>query len=230
MSVNIYFCPQNKMRTNFCSTKRSFERRHNFSLTLISYLRLIAPKARRLRLTISISMPWHLWTGIMICILSVCEIGISCQFTFTYFLLFKFSFTSTRVLISFRVFYILMAAEKLRHQSRLPTQFESVYWLLRVLTPQVYLNSLSVSVTVSLQHQLGLSSIFPSTPHYKPDTNCIILIAYLQLHALMLCSVYRFQNTPEKEFKTTNTMLNVMENLDFFWNPFKQIKLLTFEC
>ena len=79
-----------------------------------------------------------------------------------------------------------MAAVKHRHQSRLPTQFESVYWLLRVLTPQVYLNSLSVSVTVSLQHQLGLSSIFPSTPHYKPDTNCIILIAYLQLHASVL--------------------------------------------
>ena len=89
MSVNIYFCPQNKMSTNFCSTKRSFERRHKFSVTLISYLHLIAPKARRLRLTISISMPWHLWTGIMICILPVCEIGISCQFTFTYFLLVK---------------------------------------------------------------------------------------------------------------------------------------------
>ena len=64
------------------------------------------------------------------------------------------------------------------------------------------------------------NSVYPQSSLLRRIKNltqtAFVLIAYLQLHALMLCSVYRFQNTPEKEFKTTNTMLNVMENPDFF--------------
>ena len=80
------------------------------------------------------------------------------------FLLLKFNKINTSF-NSFQVVLYLMAAVKFRHPPSLPTQYESMHWLLRRFAQYVCLISLSVSVTVSFQHQLGLSSIFPSTPH-----------------------------------------------------------------